>query len=212
MVCPKKEFPYGNPEYKFYYDPTCVIDHKSCKEVCGKKCKGDCKTLHTDCVRGKPGNDFLLCNSRDEFGDEVELAYIEYTYVKETNVKEGKNPYTKMEKVVSDLDPKSFIDKLVEDFPKFSEHQMIAWFLANTKNTAFLPKNIPEHMLTGVSDFAQNLLHIRKHETSEEYFKRPQTALHGTMCGISKVIVNEDGSTSHVGHRFTQLTSSDYRF
>ena len=168
--------------------------------------------MHTDCDRGRTGEDFLVCISRGDFNIDTELPYVEYTYVKEVNVKEGKNPYTKMEKVVRDLDPASFIEKFSEDFPQFSEHQIIAWYLANTKNVAFMAKNIPDHMLTGISDFAQNLLHIRKHETSEEYFKRPQTALHGTLSGISKAITNEDGSISYVGHRFTQLTSSDYRF
>lgn len=212
MVCAKKIFPYGDPEHKFFYDPTCVIDHKSCKEVCGKKCKEDCKKQHTLCARGKPGEDFLFCSSRSDLGSDIELPYVQYKYVKETNVKEGKNPYTKMEKFVTDLEPKLFISKLVEDFPKFSEHQIIAWFLSNAKNAAFASKNVPDHMLTGVSDFAQNLLHIRKHETAEEYFKRPQTALHGTVSGISKTIINEDGSRSHIGHHITQFTSSDYRF
>ena len=211
-ICAKKTFPYGDPEHKFFYDPTCVIDHETCKEICGKRCNGSCKNLHTDCDRGRTGEDFLVCISRGDFNIDTELPYVEYTYVKEVNVKEGKNPYTKMEKVVRDLDPASFIEKFSEDFPRFSEHQIIAWYLANTKNVAFMAKNIPDHMLTGISDFAQNLLHIRKHETSEEYFKRPQTALHGTLSGISKAITNEDGSISYVGHRFTQLTSSDYRF
>ena len=205
-VCPKKKFPYG--EAPDFYDPTCIVDHKKCKEICGKKCQQKCK--HEGCSRGKLTSQFLYCPSR-EVNEEENLPYIEFKYVKETNVKEGKNPYNRMEKVVTDLNLDGFLTRFRSDFPKYSEHQIVCWFLSNTKQVAFSKSYMSRHIMSQTGDFAQNLLHIKKHETAEEYFKRKQTTLHVLVVGITTPIRTETGETEGVAHQMTQFTSSDDR-
>lgn len=152
----------------------------------------------------------MFCPSR-EVDDEENLPFIEFKYVTETNVKEGKKPYTRMDKVVTDLNLTAFLVMFKNEFAKFSEHQVVAWFLSNTKNLAFSKSQMEPHILTQNADFAQNLLHIKKHETAEEYFKRKQTTLHGLVSGIATSTRTATGGTEKVSHQMTQLSSSDDR-
>ena len=56
-----------------------------------------------------------------------------------------------------------------------------------------------------IGDFAQNILVKKRHETSEEYFKRPEIALHGIVSSFLASDNKMQMKTSHV-------TTSDYRF
>lgn len=64
---------------------------------------------------------------------------------------------------------------------------------------------MPPHMLSMIADFAQNVQVVKRAETAEEYFKRPEIALHGVISGFVSVTDGEMYEMSHV-------TSSDYRY
>lgn len=90
-VCPKSPFPFGTG--REYYSPSCVVDVHTCKDVCGKKCTGACKTQHTQCDRGHLKSTFLFCQASAVVGEDVTLPFSSFEIVEETNVKEGKKPY-----------------------------------------------------------------------------------------------------------------------
>ena len=97
-VCQKSPFPFGNGHDA--YSPSCVIDVNSCKEICGRKCTGVCKTQHLQCDRGHLPNNFLYCQFSVNLMDEITLPYVTYEVVEETNVKDGKKPYKRYEMIL----------------------------------------------------------------------------------------------------------------
>ena len=99
---------------------------------------------------------------------------------------------------------KSFEDKFKLNFPDYVEHVVIAWYLSNAKAVGLSPASAPEHMMSMIGDFAQNIKVIKRHETAEEYFKRPEIAIHGIISGFVSSSDKKQTDMSHV-------TSSDYR-
>ena len=68
------------------------------------------------------------------------------------------------------------------------------------------------HAMSQVMDFAQNLVHEKRHAVSEEYFHKPQSALAATVTMVVTHIRNEDeaeGRQQSVTHILSQITSSD---
>ena len=94
-ICPKAPFPFGKGRDS--YSPNCVIDVKSCKEICGKKCTDICKNQHKQCNRGHLSTTFLFCQFSTNLGAEISLPYVNYEVIEETNVKPGKNPYKRFD-------------------------------------------------------------------------------------------------------------------
>ena len=92
MICPKVPFPFGKG--RDAYSPNCVMDIKTCKEICGRKCSKLCENQHPQCSRGHPPSTFLYCQFSTS--DDVCLPYATYEVVEETNVKEGKKPYKRL--------------------------------------------------------------------------------------------------------------------
>ena len=90
-VCPKGPFPFGSA--RPCYSTACVLDVLPCKEICGRQCKGMCKTQHTVCDRGCLKSSFLFCQFSSDGAAEDMLPYSTYEVIEETNVKEGKKPY-----------------------------------------------------------------------------------------------------------------------
>ena len=99
-ICPKEPFPFA--QGKDSYSPNCVIDVKSCKEICGKKCSQLCKQQHQQCDRGHLATTFLFCQFSSNLDPEVNLPYVKYEIVEETNVKPGKKPYKRYVKYLTD--------------------------------------------------------------------------------------------------------------
>ena len=64
---------------------------------------------------------------------------------------------------------------------------------------------MPPHMLSMVADFAQNVVVVKRWETAEEYFKRPEIALHGIISGF---VSQADGKM----HEMSHVTTSDFRY
>ena len=99
---------------------------------------------------------------------------------------------------------KSFEDRLRAEFPDYVEHIVIAWYLRNAKAECLSPAQVPPHMMWMIADFAQNVEVVKRWETAEEYFKRPEITIHGIISGFSSVAREGTFEMSHV-------TSSDYR-
>ena len=186
----------------------------TCKDICGNKCKKECEVERphpAECKRGIITDKFMFCPMRPTDCDNV-LSYVTYELVVDKHIKEGKKKYKKTEKIETDMVVQDFIDKFILDFPGYSKHTLEAWFLNVLKNAAFSPSNQPSHSMNCVSDFAQNLLLDKKHEVSEEYFHKTQTALFATVTSITSQIRTEDGSLGEkekVQHTLSQITSSN---
>ena len=111
--------------------------------------------------------------------------------------------FFRTDKVIEDLDLLTFTKKFHEKFPVFVNHVVIAWYLRNAKSVGLGPL-MPSHMITLIDDFAQNIEIIKRWETAEEYFHRPELAVHGIVSGIKL----ESGEVYQISH----ITSSDYRY
>ena len=209
-ICPKEKFPYGVNKFEMFYKPNCIEKILKCKDICGKKCKKQCTPKHDGCARGKLSSNFMHCPMKPNSSDE--LAYVKYELAAEKTVKEGKQPYKKMEKTMSDLPVQEFINRFIAEFPAYSQHEVESWFLNVVKNAALSNGYMPSHVISQVTDFAQNLVMEKRHAISEEYFHKAQVALAATVTKVSTPIRNEEGSNESqksVEHLLSQITSSD---
>ena len=105
---------------------------------------------------------------------------------------------------MTDMSLSFFRNRLSAEFPKYVEHLVIAWYLGNAKAEGCSDKYMPKHMMWMISDFAQNIEVVKRYETAEEYYKRPEIALHGTVSGM---ISAQDGKLHQISH----AVSSDFR-
>ena len=145
-------------------------------------------------------------------GNANELAYVKYELATEKTIKEGKQPYKKMEKTLTDLPVEEFIDRFITEFPSYSQHEVESWFLNAVKNAAFSKGYMPSHAIGQVMDFAQNLVLEKRHAISEEYFHKVQVALAATVTTICTPIRVEEGSNEtgqSIKHVLSQITSSE---
>ena len=108
------------------------------------------------------------------------------------------------DKVVTDLKVCDFEAKLKSVFPHYAEHLILSWYLSNAKTEGLSPKFLPEDTMWMIADFAQNIKVTKRWETAEEYFKRPEIALHGIVSGFLSSSDKKQHETSHV-------TTSDNR-
>ena len=113
--------------------------------------------------------------------------------------------FFRTDKVVTDLNFNDFSERFMESFPSYVEHIITAWYLRNAKSEGFSAALMPSHMLSMIADFAQNVQVVKRSETAEEYFKRPEIALHGVISGF---VSANDGEMFEMSH----VTSSDYRY
>ena len=166
----KENFPYGQNEYETFYNPTCISTMLKCKDICGNKCKRQCKVPKPhpeDCQRGELKEKFMYCPMRSSECD-VCLSFVTYELVVDTHIKEGKSEYKKTEKVETEKSLEEFIAAFTGDFTAYAQHTLEAWYLTTVKNAAFCSNYQPSFALHCVSDFAQNLLVKKKQEVSEE--------------------------------------------
>ena len=108
------------------------------------------------------------------------------------------------DKIVTDMSFTEFSETFKNVFPNYVEHIVIAWYLRNAKAEGLSVASMPPHMMWMIGDFAQNIEVVKKWETAEEYFKRPEIALHGIISGF---VSSSDKSS----HAMSHITSSDYR-
>jgi hypothetical protein len=207
-ICPKKKFPYGCTEPDTFYSPSCL---RYCKDLCGAQCKKKCNLDHKECKRGELDNTFLKCKGSGQNVSEV-LPYVEFELVEIENQKEGKENFKRMDKVITDLTLADFKEKIKAEFKVYAEHVVAFWFLRNTKNAAFSPKYLPSHVLKLTSDFAENITIIKKWELSEQYFKRPEICLFGSVSGFMAPVFDEMDQVEDFEHlQNSHMVLSDYR-
>ena len=202
-ICPKQQFPYGSKE--MFYNPTCVEGVLTCKDVCDKKCTKECSNFHTGCKRGKLDAQFMFCPMRNGESN-LELPYTTYELQSEKTVKDGKQGYKKMDKLVVDMPIDKHIEKFKENFLLYAKHEVESWYLNTIRNTAFSPPYMPDHAMFQVMDFAQNVVHEKRHAISEEYFHKSQSVLHGCVASIC---TPAESGESAVKHTITQMVVSD---
>ena len=205
-ICGKDAFPYGDSQYVSFYNPRCIDQIYTCKDLCGNKCIGDCTYPHDGCARGKLTNNFLFCPMEPiDQQQHTEIPYVTYELVEAKDIKEGKQAYKRTEKVLTDMLIEDFVDKFVTDFDEYAKHVVESWFLNTVKNVAFSSHNQPSHALIGVSDFAQNIQVEKKFEMSEEHFHKAQISMFATVASVS----SPDEGGECIKHSITQVTTSD---
>ena len=117
--------------------------------------------------------------------------------------------YTRVEPVKKELQLQEFIEKFKQQFKEYSRHIVISWFLSNTKTEIQKPSRLRETILFVTSDFAENVVVIRKYELAEQYFHRIEILLFGAV--VSYVIPRGENQKSKIHHR-SYMVSWDYRY
>ena len=155
-VCDKSNFPYGDNENVTFYDPSCIEGMYLCKDLCGNKCQTNCKIPHNSkCTRGKLPSNFLNCPIRNNMDSNTSLEYLAYELVIDKNIKEGKKPYKKMEKIYKVMNVKDFIEEFNTTFPKYAKHKLESWFINTVKNSSKTSDGQCCNTMVSISDFAQ---------------------------------------------------------
>ena len=93
-------------------------------------------------------------------------------------------PFTRVEPVVTSLVWEDFITKFAVIFNDFARHIIVAWFLTNSKVEMMRPLPRRSLSLICTTDFAENILAIRKRELSEQYFHRVKILLFGAVVSF----------------------------
>ena len=120
--------------------------------------------------------------------------YVLQTVEVETHGK-GK-AYTRIEPVVTTLSWAAFWTKFGVLVNEFSQHIVTAWFLTNTKVEMIRPLERRSLALFFTTDFAENILVVRKHELADQYFHRIEILLFGAVvCFVEKIPDGEDGGS-----------------
>ena len=112
--------------------------------------------------------------------------------------------FTRIEKVSTGCSFFDFQQKFRNLFSEFSHHIVPSWFLTNTKNEIMKPLSRRKDILFITSDFAENVLVIRKHELWNQYFHRIEILLFG---GVASFMLNDSEELVQSSH----MISSDYK-
>ena len=80
--------------------------------------------------------------------------------------------YTRIEPVKTQLSFDDFKQRFKELFRDYAHHIVISWYLANCKLELQVCRPARSKILFIVSDFAENVVVVRKYELSDQYFHR----------------------------------------
>ena len=167
LVCEKKHLPHMT---KTIFDPNCL---RYCSELCGIRCQNRCNKDHVDCQQGTPPEDFLFCPSAVSVAENVTLGFVTYESRDVETFGKGK-PYKRMEKIVTDYSLEQFTKLFKDEFIKYGEHTLSHWFLRATKLEGFAPSELRSATISITSDFGEAIQIIGKHETSDQFYHRPE--------------------------------------
>ena len=98
------------------------------------------------------------------------------------------------------------------DFMKYAHHILAAWFLRSTKLALFSPFKERQSVLTIISDFGEAFLVIGKHETADQFFKRREVNLHGSVCTFLFPGVDDDDKITYEEVNISVIVSSDIKY
>ena len=96
--------------------------------------------------------------------------------------------YTRIEPVKTQLSLDDFKQRFKELFREYSHHIVISWYLANCKLELQLCRPSRSKTMFIVSDFAENVVVVRKYELSDQYFHRylsSPCSFHPPYVGVS---------------------------
>ena len=115
--------------------------------------------------------------------------------------------YTRIDIVHTIVTTTEFRQKFQQLFHEFSRHIVPSWFLTNTKLELQKCHASRSRTMFITSDFAENVLIIRKHELAEQFFHRVEILLFGAV--VSYITTSDE--SDQVLHHASYIVSSDYR-
>ena len=150
--------------------------------------------------------DFCKCSTAALALTDSTITYVKFETIEVETYGKGK-PYTRTEKVETELTLSEFLAAFREDFTNYAHHIVAAWFLRSTKLELFQPSQERKSVLTIVSDFGEAYLVVKKHETSDQFFKRPEVNIHGSVCTF--LVPNEEKLKEY---NMSCIVSSDIKY
>ena len=181
------------------------------QSVCLRRCKNKCNLAHTDCKGGVPPDDFFHCHTSSTTLSDTKVTFIKFETSEVETFGTGK-AYTRVEKHGVELSLDDFFISFRQEFDKYAHHILAAWFLRSTKLALFSPFEERRSVLTVISDFGEAFLVIGKHETAEQFFKRKEINLHGSVCTILKPVETEDNEIKLEEVNISVIISSDIKY
>ena len=98
-----------------------------------------------------------------------------------------------------------------KQFNAFARHIIASWHLTNTKLEIMKPLECRQSIMFVVTDFAENVLVICKHELADQYFHRAEILLFGSV--ISFMVKPLDGAAGDSRlYTVSYMVSSHYRY
>lgn len=116
--------------------------------------------------------------------------------------------YSRTEEVKTEVSLQEFKIKLGVLVESYSHHTILSWYLTNCKVEMIRPLARRAGVLFITTDFAENVLVIRKHELSEQFFHRIEILLWG---GVVSFLLPVRGQEQPQLFSSSYMISSDYR-
>ena len=116
--------------------------------------------------------------------------------------------YSRVEPVHTVVSLHIFRRQLGPLLEEYTHHTILAWYLANSKIEIMRPLTRRARVLVVITDFAENVKVIRKHELSDQYFHRPEILLFGA---VASVCLPEGGDQEIQLLNSSYMVCSDYR-
>ena len=105
--------------------------------------------------------------------DNLVIDFITYESKEVETFGKGK-PFARMEKISTAYNYKEFMVVMKNEFSVCGEHTVSHWFLRATKLEAFAPTQSRAAVATITSDFGEAIQIIAKHETTDQFYHRPE--------------------------------------
>ena len=166
---------------------------------------------HSGCQRGVLPDNFFNCPTTSSALENSTLTHIKFETTEVETYGKGKS-YTRIEKVETELSLAEFVALFKDEFTSYAHHIVSAWFLRSTKLELFNPIKEKKSVLTVVSDFGEAFLVVRKHETSDQFFKRPEVNLHGSVCSFQITKDIGDNQEKPEEYSISYIISSDTKY
>ena len=115
---------------------------------------------------------------------------------------------TRVDPVESEYSVIQFMNMFCKTFPVFPNHIVSFWYLTNVKLELQKPLASRSSILFITTNFAENVLIVRKHELSDQYFHRIEILLFGAVASFVTTMEMNDP----VLKQYSYLVSSDYRY
>ena len=173
------------------------------------RCRSKCNKSHNNCDRGVLPSDFAYCHTAGAALVDSTITFVTFESTEVETFGKG-TPYTRMDKIENEMELSEFLLSLKKEFIEFAHHIVAAWFLRSTKLEVFSVSQRRASVLTIVSDFGEAYLVESKHETSDQFFKRKEVNLHGSV-GDFMVPKTEDPETLEE-YSISFIISSDCKY